>query len=310
LQEIITLDVFNENGGFCGQKNFYNFKNAKRINEWLLSHTKQNQDSDKKGVLMADSPDFQHNNHIAIVNESSKAHLIFQNITAQNVMYIAIYFSVRHCINASWLNDRDQFLHPDDKWKNDKEFHADCLAFMLFHNQNRISSNEGINHFIPFTEREIGSKEAFQSDFMVKFINGKFSQNINDKALFSNDFIDFIPRTPISFSIESKAVFDAGKEVYAYYHTKAIDKRYKAYLNAKREGKISPCNSYNPNASLYEIKAFFKGRKIDKNGKDGNIAQRSDDSHFNDLMANLASALETLAKKIESKVYEYEFLLR
>jgi len=50
-----------------------------------------------------------------------------------------IYFSVRFCIDSSWLNDRDQFLYPNDDWKNDKEFQNNCLAFTLFHGQNHIT---------------------------------------------------------------------------------------------------------------------------------------------------------------------------
>lgn len=48
---------------------------------------------------------------------------------------------MRQAIQATWLNDRDQFLYPNDKWQKDEEFQSDCLAFALFHNQNRISFN-------------------------------------------------------------------------------------------------------------------------------------------------------------------------
>jgi len=37
---------------------------------------------------------------------------------------------------------------------------------LLFHGQNRISAKVGTNHWIPFTETEIGAKETFASDFM------------------------------------------------------------------------------------------------------------------------------------------------
>jgi hypothetical protein len=35
---------------------------------------------------------------------------------------------------------------------------------------------------------------------------------------------------------------------------------------------------------------------------------KSEDATYNELIANLRSALKTLAKKIEPKVYEYGFL--
>ena len=94
-------------------------------------------------------------------------------ITAENLLITSIYYTVRKIIPATWLNDRDQFLYPNDGWKNDIEFQNDCLAFTLFHSQNRVSNNEGINHWIPFTEQEVNAKEKFASNFMTDFIKGK-----------------------------------------------------------------------------------------------------------------------------------------
>lgn len=31
-------------------------------------------------------------------------------ISVENLIIVSIYFAVRHCIEATWLNDRDQFL--------------------------------------------------------------------------------------------------------------------------------------------------------------------------------------------------------
>ncbi|WP_162982899.1 hypothetical protein [Helicobacter sp. L8] len=58
---------------------------------------------------------------------------------------------MQHCIKPTWINDRDQFYEPyDDSWQRDSDFLGDCLIFMLFHSQNRISCALGANHFIPF----------------------------------------------------------------------------------------------------------------------------------------------------------------
>lgn len=59
----------------------------------------------------------------------------------------------------------------------------------------------------------------------------------------------------------------------------------------------------NVNASLYDIKAYFKGR--DDRGR---MNATSTDEHFNALMDDLRIALNTMAKEIEVKVYEYGFL--
>jgi hypothetical protein len=202
---------------------------------------------------------------------------------------ISIYFSVRHCIEATWLNDRDQFLYPNDGWKIDNEFQNDCLAFMLFHGQNRITTKEGINHWIPFTEQEVDSGEKFVSNFMTDFIKGKLKQDNNLSEIFGN--VATSRNTPLEFSEEAKAVFEAGRELWRYYH-KSINET-NNYLNAKP----------NANASLYDIREYFQGR----NHK-GKMNNKSSDEKYTQLIANLRETLKILAKKIEVKLYEYGFL--
>ncbi|EGK7523338.1 hypothetical protein IO383_000887 [Campylobacter lari] len=271
----VRLDVFNENGNFLGKKNFYNDK-KESINKWLR---KFNIKDNGIGVLMSDAPDFQQNNHVAILNQKGTAHLIFQNINQKNLIDTAVYFSVRHAIKATWLNNRDQFLYPNKAYQNDKEFQSDCLAFMLFHGQNYISTKEGVNHFIPFSEKELGiTQEAFKSDFMYKFINGKIK---NEDVLFDDTL------GKVEFSNEAKELLKAGKELFKYYHT-----------HKEKAG-------YLVNASLYDIKEFFQGR--DEKGK-MNMPSKAKDEHYKILLSDLNLALNVLAKKIEPKIYEYGFL--
>ncbi|EGK1210515.1 hypothetical protein K5H07_000640 [Campylobacter jejuni] len=271
----IKLDVFNENGNFLGVKYFYNDK-KESINKWLRTFNKK--DGNNIGVLMADAPDFQQNNHIAILNKKRNVHLIFQDIN-ENIINIAIYFSVRHIIEHTYINHNDQFLYPNDLYKNDNEFKSDCLAFMLFHGKNRISAKEGINHFIPFSEKELGiTKEAFKSDFMYKFIKG----NIKDEnSLFGDEL------AKIEFSPQANELLKAGKELFKYYHTHSEDKNYLA------------------NASLYDIKEFFQGR--DEKGR-MKLPSQAKDEHYKALLSDLNANLKILAKKLEPKIYEYGFL--
>jgi hypothetical protein len=57
------------------------------------------------------------------------------------------------------------------------------------------------------------------------------------------------------------------------------------------------------NASLYEIREYFQ-RRNDK----GKMNNSSDDETYTELISELRDSLKELAKKIEPKVYEYEFL--
>ncbi|HHF3714960.1 TPA: hypothetical protein ACPOU5_000123 [Campylobacter jejuni] len=278
----IKLDVFNENGNFLGKKFFFSYKNTLFINEWLNVFCKvKNYNKNVIAFFNAKANDFQHNNRICL----GSSEMVFGNgdvnlqVFSINLINIAIYFSVRHAINATWINDRDQFLYPNDLYKKDSEFKSDCLAFMLFHGQNRISAKEGINHFIPFSEKELGiTKEAFESDFMYKFIKGKIK---DENSLFGDEL------AKIEFSLEAQELLKAGKELFKYYHTHSEDKGYLV------------------NASFYDIKEFFQGR--DEKGKMNNPAKAKDE-YYKALLSDLNANLKILAKKIEPKIYEYGFL--
>ncbi|MCV3463428.1 hypothetical protein [Campylobacter sp. FU_497] len=278
----VRLDIFNENGNFLGKKFFFSYKNTLFINEWLNVFCKvKNYNKNIIAFFNAKANDFQHNNRICL----GSSEMVFGNgdvnlqVFSINLINIAIYFSVRHAIPATWINDRDQFLYPNKAYQNDKEFQSDCLAFMLFHGQNRISAKEGVNHFIPFSEKELGiTQEAFKSDFMYKFINGKIK---NEDVLFDDTL------GKVEFSNEAKELLKAGKELFKYYHT-----------HKEKAG-------YLVNASLYDIKEFFQGR--DEKGK-MNMPSKAKDEHYKILLSDLNLALNVLAKKIEPKIYEYGFL--
>ena len=53
-------------------------------------------------------------------------------ISVENLIPASFYYTVRKVIPATWLNDRDQFLFPNDNWKTDTEFQNDCLAYTIF----------------------------------------------------------------------------------------------------------------------------------------------------------------------------------
>ncbi|EAK0457431.1 hypothetical protein YZ50_01395 [Campylobacter upsaliensis] len=294
----ITLDIFNDSGAGLGKKKFYTKNNramlsnfGKKIienNELLLGH------------FTAKGNDFQNQNGVFIENiekQRAKSGGVHITITPYNLMQISISYSVRHCIKATWINDRDQFLAPNKKWEKDTEFQNDCLIFMLFHGQNRITAKEGINHFIPFAELELNAAEAFESHFMLEFIQGKIKISNKKKKgqqefNFQSDELEdtFIPTKPLEFSREAKEVFKAAKELFKHYHEQAKDDE----------------TSYTPNAALYDIKAHFQG--FNDKGK-MNSPQKADDEYYKQKLGELNYALKNLAKKIEVKVYEYEFLL-
>jgi hypothetical protein len=142
----------------------------------------------------------------------------------------------------------------------DNTFFLDCLVYTLFN--NNISSYYGTNHWIPFTEKQVGAREKFESNFMSNFLKGRI------------------------FTAEAQAVLGAGLEFWRYYHAKTKNNK-----------------TVSVNASFYDIREYFQGRK-----ESGNMNSKSDNDVYTTLLAGLKTAQKALTEKIQPKVYEYGFL--
>ena len=269
----ISVDVFDEKIEFLGKKSFYG-ELPESINKWIRIFN--NEDNKIIGLMVSASPDFQHNQQLAILSKQQERYCFF--ITPQYLFQFCIYFYVRHCIPHNWINNNEQFLYPNDNWEKDLEFQSDCLAFTLFHGHNRITSEEGINHWIPFSEAEVGAKNNFESHFMKDFIDGKIKPKETKELLTERRSLK-----PIKFSKEAKDIFEAGRELWKYYHKHDL---------------------ININASYYDIRKFFQG--VDS--KSGRMNNKSIDETYNKLIGNLRERMKILAKKIEPKIYEFGFL--
>jgi hypothetical protein len=122
-------------------------------------------------------------------------------VNAKNLWQAAIVFSVRRLIKPTWLNDRDQFLQPSEPLTD--EFKSDCLVWMLFSGSNLTAGADGlrwndrdwslVNHFIPYTEGQVGAKGRFESDFMVRYMSD------------------------MAFSSEAQAVLDEGRKLWTRF---------------------------------------------------------------------------------------------
>lgn len=278
--ESIKADVYDSKKELIGTKEIVLTEKSKTINDWLIE-TRKYTPSENIGFISCLGCDFQHNNLVFIMSKKEiMAHPRGSMVTTKNILEVAIYYAVRHCIEATWLNDRDQFLYPNDGWKADKEFQADCLAYTLFN--NNIQSQYGTNHWIPFTEKQVGAQSLFESHFMSDFIAGKIQTQNTQTALFSNQATTATVWSDY-FSTEAQAVMEAGQALFTYYHAQA---------------------DAQPDASYYDIRRHFQG--VDSKGR---MNTDSEDEEYMRLWGNIKEAIKTLAAKIEPKVYAYGFLL-
>lgn len=275
-----TSEVFDESGELIGQRQFWANPKLEFINKWITRYNDKSTELKIGFLAGTNGNDIQQNKIVYLLNSKEQmANPRGMWVTQNNLIPISVYMAVRKSIDINWLNYYDQYFYPNNLWESDIVFQNDCLAFILFHEKNNIESDKGINHWIPFTEQEINSREKFESNFMSKFINGKLKSD-NNGNLFGNQTQR---TTPLVFSTEATAVLDSARELWKYYH-------------------IQP--NCNVNASLYDIREHFQGRN-----EAGKMNNRSTDEFYMKLIGDLRSKLNILAKKIEPKVYEYRFLI-
>lgn len=295
-----SSDVYDDKGKRLPDKTILSYDGIRLLNDWLRPTWKKG--GLIIGRLSCNSNDFSQQNTIVIQSKpSNNTSTFFKPITPDNLIMSCIYFAVRKCVTATWMNDRDQFLYPEDGWRDDRIFQGDCLTYALFNNV--IQEKYGVNYWIPFTEEEVDAKNKFKSHFMHDFITGKTSteelnfnkgngslvieQNLSED-FHTNSNETILPRTPIDFSAEAKDVLEAGRELWRYYHSH---------------------DDTSLNASFYDIRLYFQGYTTTKSGKT-QMSTSSSDETYNRLIGMLRNNIKLLASRIEPMVYKYGFLKR
>ena len=200
----ITTDVIDKNARPIGSKTFYNIPTEQFLSAWIKRPRSNKTDAlplknaispttstkDVRGTKWADGAiggmicgknDLQHSATQTALLSSGYCSAGGYFVTPDNLWQTAVLFSVRRLVKPTWLNDRDQFLQPTSPLSD--EFKNDCLIWMLFNGSNLTASANDlewngkkwsiVNHFIPFTETEVGAPDRFESDFMVRYLAGK-----------------------------------------------------------------------------------------------------------------------------------------
>ena len=192
-------DIFDEKGNNIGKLNIICYDYHKLINDWIKLYKGSKKEPNSIGTAIAIASDFQNQRTVRIEQpyQIVKADNHNWQITKNNLLVSCVYLAVRLCISSHWFNNRENFLYPDVSVLKDYMFCNDCLIYIIFHGQNKISSSVCINHWIPFKESEIDTRDVIESHFMSDYIKN------------------------IKFSKTAKDVLDSARNLYSYYHSKS-----------------------------------------------------------------------------------------
>ena len=304
----IEVDVIDKNAKPIGVKSFYNLPNNIFLNIWIDKPATNNELAlplsnattvsrnprlktscdEMVGFFYASNNDLQHAGQETLISSS-----IFTGgnggglyITRENLWQVAIVFSVRRLIKQTWLNDRDQFLQPTEPLT--EEFKSDCLIWMLFNGSNLTASANDlewngkkwsiVNHFIPYTEAEVGATDRFESDFMVEYL-----ANLPTNPYRAQSPIRVNNSYP-NLSDEANAVMEAGKTLWQVYfaHTDVRSVRDELKLNR-------------PDVGWYQVRKALQARNAS-----GDFVPVS--------FKPFEEAYKALTEKLQPMVYELGFL--
>jgi hypothetical protein len=246
----VDVAVLDRAGNTAGQKTFRNYDGQPLLTEWVPrppSNTTQvvplknavipaTAAKDLRGTRWSDGAigwlncagnDLQNADTKTILFSSGYGSARGFFVNAQNIDRAAVVFAVRRLIKPTWLNDRDQFLQPSKPLSD--AFKTNCLIWMLFNGSNLSAGADGLkwsgsswslaNHFIPFTEKEVGAVKRFESNFMSTYI------------------------AKLKLTAEAKAVLDEGRKLWTQYHRSSFGR------SIREEYKLN-----RPDAGWYQIR--------------------------------------------------------
>jgi hypothetical protein len=227
----ITVNALDRHGAPISEKTYLVRPKSKLLNEWIVAPPAKGEvtvplsnaltpsrnprvkrtSSGAIGHLFASNNDMQNAGQGTLITSS-----IFTGrnggglfLFPENIADAAVVFSARLLTRHTWQNHSDQFLQPSQPLSD--IFKSDCLIWMLFNGKNLSAGADGLrwndrdwsltNHFIPFTEREIGATARFESDFMVRYMAG------------------------MVFSPAAQAVLDEGRRLFQRFHATSFPNR-------------------------------------------------------------------------------------
>lgn len=251
----ITTEILDKKANPIGEKKYFNLSIKSYLNVWVNKPETNNEIAlplsnaikvsknpriktwcdNSFWYLYASNNDIQHASLETCITSSIYTwwNWWWLYITKENLRQASVVFTIRRIIKPTWINDRDQFLQPTGELAD--EFKSDCLVWMLFNGSNLTASANDlersnkkrsiVNHFIPYTEAEVGADERFESDFLVQYMAG------------------------LSFSPEAQAVLDEWKKIWQAYflHTDPHTVREELKLNR-------------PDVGWYQIRNALKKR--------------------------------------------------
>lgn len=271
-----------------GEKNIYNVWGDKLMSEWVREPLKEIaekpielpnvtnalkiKEENARGKMLKDAIAYFHNNANSVQYNQTYVGLYESPCSAanglscmpQNFLRVTAAFSVRKLIIGDWVNDKDEYLAPNETHPKYREFELDSVIYSLFN----TSSNQSSLRNIEYKGKQWDIKNEFfwmSKEEMLKLANDNNNdETYNDCRVAEDRFVyKFIQEHYNDFSEDAIAVLNKAKElvVKSFPYRTMFDEEHKNYqINNWDAGFYQVkglCKEFMPN-ELKEFQELYK----------------------------------------------------
>ena len=227
------IDVVNDNIDVVGEKNIYNLDGLIFASDWVKSQNVGERTLEiptMSSGLKIGMKSLKTNENIKgwftngnnnIYNNSEDVYIMScpngrgktnVAITSDNILCCTALFAARKLIVGNWINDKDEYLAPNEEHPSYNEFVNDSIVYSLFHS----ASNQSSLRQVEYKGKKWDIKNEFffmsKNDIMQLASDNGFDFTFND-AMVSNERYVYTKLQGIELSQEAKAVLDMAIEL-------------------------------------------------------------------------------------------------
>ena len=231
-EQHITLDIYDTHGIKTGEKTIKIEKKDNFLSKWITrpaatnkfppfgsaievkANNKDRRDRIADGFLaslMCKGNDFQNQNNTSLLSGPYVSAGAL-SVTPDNFEQAMVVHTARRAPQATWLNDRDQFMAPQKELS--AEFVTDCVVWSLFSDSNQTAALKDVvyegktyqvhNHFFPFALEEVKQWQMTDPDIKQTLMAGE-----------TTFVAQWLAKRELS--IHSEELFAYAKEIYRFY---------------------------------------------------------------------------------------------
>ena len=202
------------------------------------------------------------------------------DIRHENFLRVCSAFAARKLIDSNWINQKDEYLAPDESNPKFHQFELDAVIYSLFHSASQQSSL----HNMKYKEKNWDIPNHFfwmGKDEVMKLANENNNEDAyNDARLSEDRFVHkFIEKHRLEFSPEALVVLDSASNL--------VRKSFKLRAQFSQVHEEYQVNNWD--CGYYQLKPIWKA------------FLKKDFDMFRDLY-------KALADKLRPMVYELGFL--